>query len=473
MLDESSEKAWNAAAPPTPATPPRTRAPTRTSGGQAALARLGGRRLRVGLRVGLGVRRRVGLRVAGVLLVRRDRPGVLVVRADGSARRSGPALLGVCRRLGRVLTGVLGGLARGRVGVSVLLVHAPSLPVILRATFELATTAPRPREAPSIPGSSNQNSAPPSGAEPALTVPPWRSATALTMDRPEARAGLAARLGGAVEAVEDVRQVDVGDALALVADGHHALAERDRDAAARRGSTSAALSSRLVIARSSAAGVAGDPPRLGVHDELDGRRAPAHAGDGLADDGGELDRLDRRGCSGPRGRARRGRRSAWSSRGSGRARRPAAPGATRRRAWSSVSAWASRSRLVRSEVSGVRSSWPASATSWRCRACEADSAVSIALNAIGEAGHLVAALDRDRVELLGAGDLLDGGGQAAYGTQAVAGHRPARPGRRRSSRRGRRAASPGRGGRASGRSAPATGRGSAPRPVSAGTATIR
>ena len=45
------------------------------------------------------------------------------------------------------------------------------------------------------------------------------------------------------------------------------------------------------------------------------------------------------------------------------------------------SAWVSRSRLVRSEVSGVRSSWPASATSWRCRSREADRAVSIALKA--------------------------------------------------------------------------------------------
>ena len=54
VLDESSEKAWNAAAPPTPATPPRTRAPTSDERGQAALARLGGGRLRVRLRVGLG-----------------------------------------------------------------------------------------------------------------------------------------------------------------------------------------------------------------------------------------------------------------------------------------------------------------------------------------------------------------------------------------------------------------------------------
>ena len=36
---------------------------------------------------------------------------------------------------------------------------------------------------------------------------------------------------------------------------------------------------------------------------------------------------------------------------------------------------------MRSDVSGVRSSCPASATSWRCRSREADSAASIALNA--------------------------------------------------------------------------------------------
>ena len=37
---------------------------------------------------------------------------------------------------------------------------------------------------------------------------------------------------------------------------------------------------------------------------------------------------------------------------------------------------------MRSDVSGVRSSWPASATSCRCRSREADSAASIALKAV-------------------------------------------------------------------------------------------
>ena len=81
-----------------------------------------------------------------------------------------------------------------------------------------------------------------------------------------------------------------------------------------------------------------------------------------------------------RGPARPGRRSGWSAPRSGRGRRRAA---RRGRAGGSTAggaAWASRSMLVRSEVSGVRSSCPASATSWRCRSREAPSAVSTWLN---------------------------------------------------------------------------------------------
>ncbi len=48
----------------------------------------------------------------------------------------------------------------------------------------------------------------------------------------------------------------------------------------------------------------------------------------------------------------------------------------------SRSAWMSRSTLVRSEVSGVRSSWPASVTRRLWRSREADRAVSISLNAL-------------------------------------------------------------------------------------------
>ena len=90
----------------------------------------------------------------------------------------------------------------------------------------------------------------------------------------------------------------------------------------------------------------------------------------------------RRAAAARRGPARPGRRSGSSSPRSARGRRRAAPPGPRRRARPPASAWRSRSRLVRSEVSGVRSSWPASATSWRCRSREADSATSMSLNAV-------------------------------------------------------------------------------------------
>ena len=95
------------------------------------------------------------------------------------------------------------------------------------------------------------------------------------------------------------------------------------------------------------------------------------------------------------------------------------------RSAASLSTWLSRSRLVRSEVSGVRSSWPASATSWRCRSREAASAGEHLVERRGQPGDLVVALDRQRAQVLGAGDLLDRGGQPAHRAQAVAGDRPA------------------------------------------------
>ena len=56
----------------------------------------------------------------------------------------------------------------------------------------------------------------------------------------------------------------------------------------------------------------------------------------------------------------------------------------------------SRSMLVRSEVSGVRSSWLASATSCRWRTRDASSAVSIMVERGRQPGDLVVALDRER-----------------------------------------------------------------------------
>ena len=76
----------------------------------------------------------------------------------------------------------------------------------------------------------------------------------------------------------------------------------------------------------------------------------------------------------------------------------------------------------------------------------------------GQPGDLVVALDRDRVQPLGAGDVLGRGGEPAHRAQAVAGDAPA--GQRGGDHAGEaeEAGRPGRAGRASGRWAPATGR---------------
>ena len=122
----------------------------------------------------------------------------------GSARRSAPAVPGS----GRVLTGVLGGVARRSCGVSVLLVHAhESLRSILRATFELATTGAKTSGGASVPGTLEPEPGPAvrAGAGPHVAAVPVRDR--LDDREAEPRAGHRARLRGAVEAVEDVRQV--------------------------------------------------------------------------------------------------------------------------------------------------------------------------------------------------------------------------------------------------------------------------
>ena len=82
--------------------------------------------------------------------------------------------------------------------------------------------------------------------------------------------------------------------------------------------------------------------------------------------------------------------------------------------------------IARSEdLSGVRSSCPASATSWRWRSREADSAVEHLVERRGEARDLVGALDRQRGEVLGARDVLDRAGQPPHRPQAVARDCPA------------------------------------------------
>ena len=69
----------------------------------------------------------------------------------------------------------------------------------------------------------------------------------------EAGAGHGAGVVGAVEALEDVGQVRLGDAGALVVDGDHAVVQGDASRCPTGGLHLAALSSRLVSARSRAA----------------------------------------------------------------------------------------------------------------------------------------------------------------------------------------------------------------------------
>ena len=80
---------------------------------------------------------------------------------------------------------------------------------------------------------------------------------------------------------------------------------------------------------------------------------------------------------------------------------------------------------MRSEVSGVRSSWPASATSWRCRSREAASAASIWLKAVASraisSSPSTGSGRRSSVRAISSTD----GGQPADRPQAVAGHAPA------------------------------------------------
>ena len=101
---------------------------------------------------------------------------------------------------------------------------------------------------------------------------------------------------------------------------------------------------------------------------------------------------------------------------------------------------ASSSRLVRIEVSGVRSSCPASATSRRCCSCDAASAPSISLKLAREPGQLVGAVHRDRAQVPGGGDALGRRGQPVDRAQPGPGDRHARRARRPPPRSRRRSA---------------------------------
>ena len=173
----------------------------------------------------------------------------------------------------------------------------------------------------------------------------------------------------------------------------------------------AALSSRLPTARSSCA------PELRAPGSA--RRRARRSRPGACRRARSTDRRTRSSrrrssrsspFSAPRARlttspTRRLRSSSWAVTSPSSRRR--SPG---RAAWS----WASTSMLVRSAVSGVRSSCEASITSRRWLSWESSSAESISLKVRASRADLVAALDVDApAEVAGVGDLLGGAVAAA------------------------------------------------------------
>ena len=181
---------------------------------------------------------------------------------------------------------------------------------------------------------------------------------------------------GTVEAVEDVREVVVGEARAVVAHAQRAVGEVDVDGAPG-GLHLRALSSRFETARLMRSG----SPRTTVGSSVARKRrrpsvAPLGALDQRRDDVVEPHVVERVARAARRARARPRRRRARSARRAPRRCRragPRAPPGGRRSASSST--WT----LARRLAIGVRSSWLASATRCRCASTERSSASSVAL----------------------------------------------------------------------------------------------
>ena len=198
----------------------------------------------------------------------------------------------------------------------------------------------------------------------ARMVPPSALTTWATMARPRPDPGSPRAAGGAVEAVEDVRQVLLGDARAVVAHHHRPRPGSATDTDCPGGLHLRALSSRLPTARDSRSASASTQHASASSSKRHVLR-PGRGCSGTAT-ASRTSRSRRSGSGGRRaagrpGPARPGRRPGRSAPGAARARRrPARSGP------SSLSSSTRRitSRLVRRLVSGVRSSWEASRTSW-------------------------------------------------------------------------------------------------------------
>ena len=248
------------------------------------------------------------------------------------------------------------------------------------------------------------------------TVPPCRSATWRTIASPRPEPGRPRAAVGAVEAVEHVRQV-VGRRCPARGRARsarrRAVAPRPR---CRAGSTwprcRAGSRPRGRAARGSPATSDGSSSASNTHlgrmplRALDRRRRRARRA--ARPPTARTSRLARR------ARARRGRRPARSApragrRGRARRRSRSARRRARRRR-------ASTSMFVRSDVSGVRSSCDASATSWRCARCDALERLEHRVEEPREPGELVVALGLDAPrEVARAGDVLGGSVSSATG----------------------------------------------------------
>ena len=251
-----------------------------------------------------------------------------------------------------------------------------------------------------------------------VTEPPCRSAACLTIDEPEPRARHRPGVVGAVEPLEDHRQVASLDARAFVGDGRARRSTSRTVTVPPGGPHLAALSSRLVTARSRICGLTDHPPRRRGDVE---RRRPGRAGvtrsTARDDDVGEVERLRRarqRLVAGELDEVADQRRQLLDLGGDVVEDLVALLCCMPPRR----SAWASSSRLVRRLVSGVRSSCPASTTSRRCRSREACSAASILLNDVARLASSSSPVTAIGRELLGPGDVLGGRAQPSYGRKA-------------------------------------------------------
>ena len=233
-------------------------------------------------------------------------------------------------------------------------------------------------------------SVPPPSARSATTLPPCDSATWRTIASPSPEPGRPRAARRAVEAVEDVREVLVGDPRAVVAHGDLAVARPSTSTCPPGGLHFAALSSRF------------DDRALDRGRRRRGRATPR--GRSRTSTAGRLRRArstasaatrSSRTSSGPRPARCSSRASSTSS---PIERRHLARAARRRRASSRSrslrrqrSSRASTSMFVRRLVSGVRSSCEASATSWRCARAESSSAREHRVEARREPAQLVVA----------------------------------------------------------------------------------